>query len=161
MAEHFKVEPKPKIEYTKIIIGGVLLAFYVLILFGIILTIMMFCKEKYDYATDILKALCTFVGVPLPVAIGFYCWKARGENIPKQYQRMLSDITDPRLKEIFLSSLAGGNLSNLDLTKNQLGTQYNNMVADDEQSSVGSCNNANYEPTNIMTEIEEIIYDEL
>ena len=107
MGDHYKEKSSSsKIEFTKLVIGGIMIIYFLVCAFGAALVLMMYFSERYDYATDCLKALFTFAEIPIPIAIGFYCWKARGENIPKQYQRMLDDIKDPQLKTIFLSSIA-------------------------------------------------------
>lgn len=123
---------KKRFESTKLIIGAVMLCYFISLIFSMFYIEQLTLLSYPEYATDCFKTWLTFVGVPVPVSIGFYCWKAKGENIPKQYQRMLNDITDPQLKAIFLNSIGNGTISNLDLTKNKLGSLYNNMVKDNE-----------------------------
>lgn len=142
-------------EFTKIVIAGVLVLYYLAAIFSFVFIWYIVAKEEYIYAVDSYKAMLTFIGIPIPIAIGFYCWKARGENIPKQYQRMLDDISDPQLKAIFLSSIATGGLANLDLTKNKMGKQYNDMAMDEEESVLGRCNQTDYSDT-IQNYVEEI-----
>lgn len=163
MGQHYKEKANNpnKIEFTKLVIGGIMIIYFLVCAFGALLVLMMYFREKYEYSTDCLKALFTFAEIPIPIAIGFYCWKARGENIPKQYQRMLDDIKDPQLKTIFLSSIACGNLANMDLTKNKMGKQYNEMAVNEEESVLSKCKSAVYEPTNVIDEVEDIILDEM
>lgn len=164
MANRYKPESiRPTFEFTKIVIAGVLILYYLTAIFSFVIILIMMSKGEYMYCIDGYKAMLAFIEIPIPIAIGFYCWKARGENIPKQYQRMLNDITDPQLKAIFLSSIASGNLANLDLTKNRMGKQYNDMVVDEEESVIGSCHKSTYTPTDYgYTEesVEEAIIDE-
>lgn len=145
MPDHYKENSKPKLEFTKIVIAGVLILYYITALYGFIYITWLGTKEVYDYSMSAFKALLAFIEIPIPIAIGFYCWKARGENIPKQYQRMLDDIKDPQLKAIFLQSIAGGNLANLDLTKNKMGKQYNDMAINEEENVLAQCKNGIYE----------------
>lgn len=148
MADRYKPNSvRRTFEFTKIVIAGVLILYYLAALFSFIFIWYIVSKDEYIYAVDSYKAMLTFIGIPIPIAIGFYCWKARGENIPKQYQRMLDDIEDPQLKTIFLSAIASGNLANLDLTKNKMGKQYNDMVVDEEEAVLGSCGGNEYSST--------------
>lgn len=163
MCDHYKEKSTQsnKIEFTKLVIGGIMIIYFLVCTFGSILVLMMYFRESYEYSTDCLKALFTFAEIPIPIAIGFYCWKARGENIPKQYQRMLDDIKDPELKTIFLSSIAGGNLANMDLTKNRMGKQYNEMVVNEEENVLNQCKSGVYEATNLVSNIEDVVVDEM
>ena len=101
MAEHFKKEPA-RFEFTKIVIAGVMILYYLTALYAFIYIAYLARMGEFAYSVDCFKALLVFIQIPIPIAIGFYCWKARGENIPKQYQRMLNDIEYPQLKAIFL-----------------------------------------------------------
>lgn len=164
MAERYKPSSvRRTFEFTKIVIAGVLILYYLTALFSFALILIMMSKGEYMYSIDGYKAMLAFIEIPIPIAIGFYCWKARGENIPKQYQRMLNDITDPQLKAIFLSSIANGNLGNLDLTKNKMGKQYDAMVVNEEESVLGNCNKGTYMSTDYTypeSNVEEVILDE-
>lgn len=163
MGNHYKEKSNQcnKIEFTKLVIGGIMIIYFLVCVFGSVLVLMMYFSESYEYSTDCLKALFTFAEIPIPIAIGFYCWKARGENIPKQYQRMLDDIKDPELKTIFLSSIAGGNLANMDLTKNRIGKQYNEMATNEEENVLNQCKSGVYEATNLVSNIEDVVVDEM
>lgn len=162
MAEHYKKNPTPvKFEFTKIVIAGVMILYYLTALYAFIYIAYLARMSEFAYSVDCFKALLVFIQIPIPIAIGFYCWKARGENIPKQYQRMLNDIEDPQLKAIFLSAMASGNLANLDLTKNKIGKQYNDMVINEEESVLGQCNEGTYESTTFTDDSGIILSDEM
>lgn len=145
MADHYKKDRKPTLEFTKIVIAGIMILYYITALYGFIYITWLGTRDVYDYSMSAFKALLAFIEIPIPIAIGFYCWKARGENIPKQYQRMLDDIHDPQLKAIFLQAIAGGNLASIDLTKNKMGTQYNEMVINEEENVLAQCKSGTYE----------------
>jgi len=147
---------KKKFESTKLIIGAVMLCYFVSLIFSMFYIEQLTLLGHPEHAADCFKSWLIFVGIPVPVSIGFYCWKAKGENIPKQYQRMLNDITDPQLKAIFLNSIGTGTLSTLDLTKNKLGSLYNNMVKDDETINAESTDKSIPEITNDIVSSDNI-----
>jgi hypothetical protein len=155
---------KKKFESTKLIIGAVMLCYFISLIFSMFYIEQLTLLGHPEYATDCFKTWLTFVGVPVPVSIAFYCWKAKGENIPKQYQRMLNDITDPQLKAIFLNSIGNGNL---DLTKNKMGSQYSNIGNDDSlniiDTSIDSIINPILQDDKIVSEdnINDIIMDDI
>ena len=62
-------------EFSKIILAIVMATYELVTGFGIIIV-----WTKND---SLLPELLTFVGAPTAVAIGFYAWKARAENIRK------------------------------------------------------------------------------
>ena len=144
-----------RFEWSKLIIAGVMLFYFIVIVFGMYYILLLTSKNYPEYGTDCFKTLITLVGIPVPVGMAFYYWKAKGENIPKQYQRMLSDIEDPQLKAIFLNSIGNGNL---DLTKNKLGTLYNNIG--DPDNGISPIINDITTSTNIPVTTEDTIISE-
>ena len=63
-----------KHEFSKIILGLVMLLYFLGAVFG-----------GYIVAVDHtgIEALLTYIGAPTATAIGFYAWKARAENVIK------------------------------------------------------------------------------
>lgn len=69
-----KDKPCEKAEFSKIIIAAVLITYFVGVIIGVKVVL-----------TDItqLGVLLAYIGTPTAAAIGFYCWKAKAENIMK------------------------------------------------------------------------------
>lgn len=63
-----------KIEFSKLIIVLVLLTYFVGVYIGVKIALI-------DVAQ--ISALLAYIGTPTATAIGFYCWKAKAENIIK------------------------------------------------------------------------------
>ena len=63
-----------KIEAAKLFIGGVMVIYFGAAVFGAV--IVWNCPEH-------LPPLLTFIGAPTTAALGFYCWKAKAENVKK------------------------------------------------------------------------------
>jgi hypothetical protein len=63
---------KKKTEFTKIIMSSVIGTYF----FGTIIGSIAVLKD-----TSQLPAFFTFIGAPTATAIGFYCWKAKCENL--------------------------------------------------------------------------------
>ena len=62
-------------EFSKIVLAAVMVAYSVTLAFAIYIV-----GAKND---SLLPELLAFVGAPTSVAIGFYAWKAKAENIRK------------------------------------------------------------------------------
>ena len=62
-------------ELSKVVLGAVMITYGIMTLFGIYIV-----GAKNN---DLLPELLTFVGAPTSVAIGFYAWKAKAENMLK------------------------------------------------------------------------------
>lgn len=72
---HFKrLKVRRKIEFSKLIIVLVLLTYFVGVYIGVKISLI---------DTTQLGALLVYIGTPTATAIGFYCWKAKAENILK------------------------------------------------------------------------------
>lgn len=71
-----------KAEFSKIILAAVMVVYIVTVGFGFFVT----ANENSQ-----LGELLAFVGAPTAVAIGFYAWKARAENLVKIKQEMKDD----------------------------------------------------------------------
>ena len=67
-------QKKHKIEFVKIIVFFVILTYFVGVYVGIKVTLIDFSQ---------LGVLLAFIGTPTAATIGFYCWKAKAENIIK------------------------------------------------------------------------------
>lgn len=65
---------KRKIEAAKLFIGGVMAVYFAAAVYGGVVT--------WNYPEN-LSALLTFIGAPTTAALGFYCWKAKAENVKK------------------------------------------------------------------------------
>lgn len=63
-----------KIEFSKLIIALVLFTYFVGVCIGVKISLI---------DTTQLSALLAYIGTPTATAIGFYCWKAKAENIIK------------------------------------------------------------------------------
>lgn len=63
-----------KVEFVKIIVFVVLLTYFVGVYIGAKIVFIDFSQ---------LGVLLAFIGTPTAAAIGFYCWKAKAENIIK------------------------------------------------------------------------------
>jgi arginine exporter protein ArgO len=63
-----------KAEYSKIVLGSVMLLYFAGAIFG-----------GYIVMQDssLLPELLAYIGAPTAVAIGFYAWKAKAENVLK------------------------------------------------------------------------------
>ena len=69
-----KPRKKRKVEAAKLFIGGTMFIYFAAVIFGGVIT--------WSYPEN-LPALFTFVGAPTTAALGFYCWKAKAENVKK------------------------------------------------------------------------------
>ncbi len=69
-----KRKNKKKAEFTKVVIGGVMVLYFAAAAFGGVVVWLM---------PDMLGEWLAFVGAPTTAALGFYCWKAKNENIIK------------------------------------------------------------------------------
>jgi hypothetical protein len=71
----FKAKKKKSREFTKQIVAAVLSTYFVGVVIGAIVVL--------KTAPDQLFAFLTFIGAPTATTVGFYCWKAKNENINK------------------------------------------------------------------------------
>lgn len=74
---------KKKPETTKLIVALILATYFVGVVFG---GVMVATK-----ATDQLYAYLAFIGTPTSAAVGFYCWKAKSENMSKYAKKAKKD----------------------------------------------------------------------
>lgn len=91
---------KFKIEFSKLVLSFVMILFFIVALFGMGLIAFMiyiaFKSQVFSYFSAIataLGALFTFVGAPTSVAIGYYLWKSKNENISK-YGQVTKEMLD-------------------------------------------------------------------
>lgn len=63
-----------KLEFSKIVLALVLLTYFVGVYIGVKISLI-------DVSQ--LGVLLAYIGTPTAAAIGFYCWKAKAENIVK------------------------------------------------------------------------------
>jgi len=63
-----------KLEFSKIVLGLVLLTYFVGVFIGVKVSLIDISQ---------LGVLLAYIGTPTAAAIGFYCWKAKAENIVK------------------------------------------------------------------------------
>ena len=61
-------------EFTKVVVAAVLATYFVGLVVGTIVVIS---------APDQLYAYLAYIGTPTAATVGFYCWKAKNENIAK------------------------------------------------------------------------------
>ncbi len=63
-----------KLEFTKIVLVCVLITYFVGVFIGVKISLIDITQ---------LGVLLAYIGTPTAAAIGFYCWKAKAENIVK------------------------------------------------------------------------------
>lgn len=63
-----------KLEFSKIVLALVLLTYFVGVFIGVKISLIDISQ---------LGVLLAYIGTPTAAAIGFYCWKAKAENIVK------------------------------------------------------------------------------
>ncbi len=63
-----------KLEFSKIVLALVLLTYFVGVFIGVKISLIDITQ---------LGVLLAYIGTPTAAAIGFYCWKAKAENIIK------------------------------------------------------------------------------
>lgn len=63
-----------KLEFSKIVLALVLLTYFVGVVIGVKISLIDISQ---------LGVLLAYIGTPTAAAIGFYCWKAKAENIVK------------------------------------------------------------------------------
>lgn len=74
---------KKKREFSKLIIAGVMLTYFLATLVTCFVTLFIDCSQ--------VGVLCTFVGTQTTSALGFYLWKAKAENELKIKKTMKGD----------------------------------------------------------------------
>ena len=76
------IQSKRKIEFSKWIILGVMLTYFIGLIFGVyIIAMLLRIDTTYVYAA--LGSLFAYIAAPVSVAIGFYNYKAKAENVAK------------------------------------------------------------------------------
>ena len=65
---------RPVREFTKVVVAAVLATYFVGLIVGTIVVIL---------SPDQLYAYLAYIGTPTATTVGFYCWKAKNENINK------------------------------------------------------------------------------
>lgn len=68
------LKARRKLEFSKIVLALVLLTYFVGVFIGVKISLI-------DVSQ--LGVLLAYIGTPTAAAIGFYCWKAKAENIVK------------------------------------------------------------------------------
>ena len=74
---------KKKFEFSKLIMVGVMLTYFIALFFVMGTITAMLITSNTQYLSAAITSLCTFVAAPVSVAIGFYSWKAKNENTVK------------------------------------------------------------------------------
>lgn len=89
--------------YTKILVAAVMGTYFFGVVYGAV-----FCFIAGAYLGEYLS----FIGVPTATAIGFYCWKAKAENIIKYRQGVPKEEQKepPRWEEVLEEIEKGQNL---------------------------------------------------
>lgn len=79
--------------YTKILVAAVMGTYFFGVVYG---AVFCFCAGAY------LGEYLAFIGAPTTAAIGFYCWKAKAENMVKFRQEAPREERDdpPTLEEV-------------------------------------------------------------
>jgi len=73
---------KKKFEFTKTIVALVMTTYFIGLGIGIYV-VLRILTDYPDFAVQALIAMFSYIGVPVASAIGFYCWKAKNENMNK------------------------------------------------------------------------------
>ena len=68
------LKARKKIEFSKIVLVLVLLTYFVGVFIGVKVSLIDISQ---------LGVLLAYIGTPTAAAIGFYCWKAKAENLVK------------------------------------------------------------------------------
>lgn len=68
-----------KPEFSKIIVAVVMITYFVGIYIG--------AKVVLEGSPEQLSSYLAFIGTPTATTIGFYCWKAKNENMNKNKNR--------------------------------------------------------------------------
>jgi len=71
-----------KFEFSKLILCLVMLTYFIGLVFGIII-ILKLTEMGTSYISTALCGLFSYIGAPVAVAIGFYSYKAKAENVEK------------------------------------------------------------------------------
>ncbi len=69
-----KLKVRRKLEFSKIVLALILLTYFVGVFIGVKVSLIDISQ---------LGVLLAYIGTPTAAAIGFYCWKAKAENIVK------------------------------------------------------------------------------
>ena len=73
---------KRKFEFTKTIVALVMSTYFIGLGIGVYV-VLKILLDFPDFSIQALTAMFTYIGVPVASAIGFYCWKAKNENMNK------------------------------------------------------------------------------
>ncbi len=87
--------------YTKILVAAVMGTYFFGVVYGAV-----FCFLAGAYLGEYLS----FIGVPTAAAIGFYCWKAKAENMVKMRAVPKGDRNDSPTLEDILEEIEKGNM---------------------------------------------------
>ena len=82
MKKKKKIQDKRKFEFSKWIILGVMLTYFIGLIFGVYI-IAMLLRTDTTYVYAALGSLFAYIAAPVSVAIGFYNYKAKAENVAK------------------------------------------------------------------------------
>ena len=89
--------------YTKALVGAVMGTYFFGVIYGAVLVFL--CRDH-------LGEYFAYIGAPTATAIGFYCWKAKAENIIKYRQGVPKEEQKepPRWEEVLEEIEEGQNL---------------------------------------------------
>ena len=77
-----KLQAEKKISFSKIVMALIMASYFAGLAFGVYAMAKILLIAS-DAAAQALIALFSYIGVPTGVAIGFYSWKAKNENVKK------------------------------------------------------------------------------
>ena len=72
-----------RIEYSKLILSLVMLCYFFGVAFGAVMVFRL---------PELLGEYLAFIGTPVAVAIAFYSWKAKAENVVKLSKKQLDNL---------------------------------------------------------------------
>ncbi len=71
-----------RFEFSKLILLIVVATYFITLVFGMGI-IRSIAADNPEYAGELLEGMFTFAAAPVSVAIGFYSYKAKAENVEK------------------------------------------------------------------------------
>lgn len=76
---------------SKLLLWLVMLTYFVGLFVGIHVTYTVI-RNYPEYVVAVVTALFTYIAAPVGVAIGFYSWKAKNENVQIKQNNIMEDV---------------------------------------------------------------------
>ena len=78
-----KKKKRNNFEFSKIILAFIIISYFIGLIFGMMVIWKMINNGDSIYISTSLCGLFSYIAAPVAIAIGFYCNKAKAENIEK------------------------------------------------------------------------------